>query len=182
MINVHFVKWFNRRKKRKNGGANGVEVEEGRDRICQRGLAGRIVARQLACLDRELAKHANETRSPMIKTGQIGETFPLTTGSPFAVGSATPGPGNNAAIWQSPASPEPIGEGVWLETVAAAGFSAWMLLAFGFVGWCWFPAGGVAISLLGISMSLLGLTSRLFKFSIVALALHVVALVACYAK
>ncbi len=103
-------------------------------------------------------------------------------GSPFAAGSATPGP-HAVRLWRAVAvDQESLGEGVWRETATAATFAAWMLIAFVSVGWAWFPAGGIAIAMLGIAVSLLGLSSRRVKLAIAALAVHAAMLCGCYFK
>jgi hypothetical protein len=127
----------------------------------------------------DLRKATNEQVRVMTESLHPQEIEPLRPGSPFALGSATAPP--------TPASPplrlpEPIGEGVWRETAAAAGYSTWMLVPFGIVGWSWFPAGGVAIALLGIVMSVMGMSSRLVKPSILAFAIHAILLVFCYTQ
>lgn len=118
----------------------------------------------------------------MTETSQSAGIDSKRTGSPFATGSAKPQPANVSGGPPVSMPPEPIGEGVWRETAAAGGFSAWILIAFGFAGWAWFPAGGAAISMLGLAMSVLGLSSRLTKASAVALTIHAGTLVACYFK
>jgi hypothetical protein len=116
----------------------------------------------------------------MTETSQSAGIDSIRTGSPFAIGSAASQPKKVSGVSPVIIPPEPIGEGVWRETAAAGGFSAWLLIAFGFAGWAWFPAGGAAISILGLAMSVLGLSSRLVSASAVALAIHAGITVACY--
>jgi hypothetical protein len=101
-------------------------------------------------------------------------------GSPFADGSARPGPLVGRQWRAATIERESIGEGVWRETATAATFAAWMLLGFVAVGWAWFPVGGIAIALLGIAMSLMGLSSRHVKLAIAAMTIHAAMLCGCY--
>lgn len=115
----------------------------------------------------------------MTESLQSQETEPVRTGSPFASGSATAQQESAPPPFRLP---EPIGEGVWRETAAAAGYSTWVLIPFAIAGWIWFPAGGVAITLLGVAMSVMGLSSRLVKPSLIAFAIHAILLVSCYTQ
>jgi len=97
---------------------------------------------------------------------------PEKLGSPFARGTESAVP--------MVERPESIGEGVWRETAVAAANAAWMLVAFAVAAWVWFPAGGIAIAVLGITIAILGLGSRMAVASMIALLLHLTALAACY--
>ena len=103
-------------------------------------------------------------------------------GSPFAPGTARPSEAVANAFNRLVARQDSIGEGVWRETAASATFASLMLVAFVIVGSVYFPAGGLAIGILGISMAMLGLSSRFKRLSVGCLATHLVLLGICYAS
>ena len=101
-------------------------------------------------------------------------------GSPFAAGSAIAQPGSGRWVNSQTVVAESIGQGVWQETATAALFASWLLIGFASAAWMWFPAGGMAITLLGMTMSLLGFSSNYKKLSTVGLVTHGVILTSCY--
>ena len=101
-------------------------------------------------------------------------------GSPFAAGSAIAQPGSVRWVNSQTVVAESIGQGVWQETATSAVFASWLLLGFAIAAWMWFPAGGMAITLLGMTMSLLGFSSNYKKLSTVGLVTHGVILTSCY--
>ena len=101
-------------------------------------------------------------------------------GSPFAAGSAIAQPGSGRWVNSQPVVAESMGQGVWQETATSAVVASWLLLGFAIAAWMWFPAGGVAITLLGMTMCLLGFSSHYKKLSTMGLVTHGVILTSCY--
>lgn len=118
-----------------------------------------------------------------IETGSsnVGELTAFRKGSPFAPGTAKPAEVVDSAFQRWVPHQETIGEDVWRETAASASFSSLMLIAFAFLATFYFPAGGLAIGMLGLAMALLGLSSRYKRLSVGCLVGHGVLLGVSYA-
>jgi hypothetical protein len=102
-------------------------------------------------------------------------------GSPFAPGTAKPSEAFAHAFQRLALPQESIGEGVWRETAASATFASVMLVGFSLLATFYFPAGGLAIGILGLSMAMLGLSSRYKRLSLGCLIAHCILLSICYA-
>lgn len=113
-------------------------------------------------------------------TSSAAELSASRKGSPFAPGTAKPSEAITSAFQRLVVDQETIGEGVWRETAASAAFASLMLVAFALLATFYFPAGGLAIAVLGIGMAFFGLSSRYKRLSIACIATHGILLSVCY--